>query len=222
MAKTLLLSALLLLASPARAAVTWTSLSAATNWELFKTKDTKNAGEVKLYSATIGGTACFKGEASVGGVPADKMLSVATDIEGGMRWSSAGIKDAITLKRSGNTLDYYQYLSVPLISDRFWFLSGTIMRDGNRVGLRWEKAWEGGGPYAKTYQEVVAAHPKAVEPPVNVGAWLFDTAADGTVQVRYLVCTDAGGSIPDNLQQMGTKGTLPTTLDDLVKEARTR
>lgn len=209
------------LAAPAEAAVTWSQLSAYTGWSLFNEKSTKNAGNVKLYEATIGGTSCFKAQATIGGVDPEKLLAVAVDIEGAMRWSSAGLTDAQTLKRSGNAVHYYQYLAVPLISDRFWFLEGTIMREGDRVGLRWEKTWDQGGPYASTYQEVVAAHPKAVEPPVNVGAWLFDKAGD-QVTASYLVCTDSGGAIPANLQAMATKGTLPTTVDDLVKEARAR
>ena len=215
------LLALALLAAPSVAAPTWSQLSATTSWSTFKTTSTKNAGTVTLSSATVGGVPCFRGQASVSGVSADKLLSVATDVEGAKSWSSAGITDAVTLKSSGSTLDYYQYLSVPLISDRFWFLHGTLLNEGSRVGLRWEKAWSNGGPYADTWNEVVAAHPKAVEPPVNVGAWLFDTAGDA-VTVSYLVCTDSGGAIPENLQSMATKGTLPNTVDDLVKEARTR
>ncbi len=217
-----LLVAGLLSSTPVHAAATWSTLSAASDWELFKTKGTDNAGDVKLYSATVGGTACFRATATIGRIPAETMLGVATDIEGAMSWSSAGIKDATTLKKTADTVDYYEYLSVPLVSDRFWFLHGTIMRDGGRSGLRWEKAWDEGGPYADTYQRVVEAHPKAVEPPVNVGAWLFDQQGDGQVGVTYLVCTDSGGSIPTSLQTMATKSTLPDTVDDLVKEARRR
>lgn len=210
-----------LVSSPAQAAPSWTQLSSATGWEEFKTASTKNAGSVRLSKMTLDGVACFKGEASVSGVSAETMLQVSADIEGAKSWSSAGIKDAVTLKKTGSTLDYYEYLSVPLISDRFWFLHGTIMREGSLVGLRWEKAWDGGGPYSDTYQAVVAAHPGAVEPPVNVGAWLFDTQGD-VVALTYLVCTDSGGSIPTSLQNMATKGTMPDTVDDLVKEARAR
>lgn len=212
----------LLTAAPAHAAATWSALSSATGWELFKTKSTDNAGEVKLYSAEIGGTECFRATATVAGVSAQTMLDVATDVEGATSWSSAGIQDAATLKRSGDTLDYYQYLSVPLVSDRFWFLHGTIFRDGERLGLRWEKVWDKGGPYADTYQRVVEAHPKAVEPPVNVGAWIFEPQGDGRVGVTYMVCTDSGGSIPSSLQSMATRSTLPDTVNDLVKEARRR
>jgi len=211
----------LALASAAMAAPTWSSLSTATSWSLFKTASSRNAGEVKLYSATLDGTSCFRAVSTVSGVPADTMLAVATDIEGAIHWSSAGIKDAVTLKKTASTLDYYEYLSVPIISDRFWFLHGTVIRDGSLVGLRWEKAWDQGGPYAATWKEVTTAHPKAVEPPVNVGAWLFQ-GADDAVTITYLVCTDAGGSIPEGVQSMATKGTLPDTVDDLVKEARNR
>lgn len=212
---------LLLLSTLALAAPTWSQVSTSTAWKEFKVASTKNIGEVRLSSATIGGTACFRGLATVGDVAAEKLLTVATDIEGAKTWSSAGIKDAVVLKRSGDVLDYYQYLSVPIVSDRFWFLSGRIFRESTQIGLRWEKAWERGGPYSSTYEELVAANPKAVEPPINVGGWLFKTASAG-VEIHYLICTDSGGAIPENLQSMATKTTLPTTVDDLVKEARRR
>ncbi len=212
---------LLLLSAITLAAPTWSQVSSATSWKEFKVASTKNTGEVRLSSATIGGIPCFRGQGTVGDIPAEKLLTVATDIEGAKTWSSAGIKDAITLKRAGDTLDYYQYLSVPVVSDRFWFLHGTIFRQEGVVGLRWEKAWENGGPYASTWQEIKAANPKAVEPPVNVGGWIFK-AVEGGVEISYLVCTDSGGAIPESLQSMATKSTLPTTVDDLVREARKR
>ncbi|MCB9778461.1 MAG: hypothetical protein H6742_07860 [Alphaproteobacteria bacterium] len=212
--------ALLLAALPALAAPSWSQVKAHSAWELFKTADSDVAADVKLYQATIAGTKCFKADATVSGIEPETMLAVAADVEGAMRWSSAGIKDAVTLKKTNTEMDYYQYLSVPLVSDRFWFLHGTFVREGDLIGLRWEKAWDGGGPYSTTWQEVVAAHPKAVEPPVNVGAWLFK--GTDSVDVTYLVCTDAGGAIPANLQSMATKGTLPKTVDDLLKEAKRR
>lgn len=213
---------LALVLSPAALAggPSWSQVKAHSAWEKFKTTDSDHTGDIHLYQGEIAGTKCFKAETTVTGVAPDKMLAVATDIEGAMRWSSAGIKDAALLKKSGDTVDYYQYLSVPFISDRFWFLHGTIVREGSTVGLRWEKAWDDGGPYNQTWTEVKTAHPKAIEPPVNVGAWLFE--GTGTVGVTYLVCTDAGGAIPGNLQAMATKGTLPDTIEDLVKEAKRR
>ena len=69
--------------------------------------------------------------------------------------------------------------------------------------------------------EVLAANPKAIEPPVNVGGWTFTPTATGS-DILYYLCTDVGGSIPRAVQSAATKGTLPDTLGDLVSEAGRR
>ena len=71
------------------------------------------------------------------------------------------------------------------------------------------------------YRDFAAANPKAVEPPINVGGWYFKDAGAG-VDITYLICTDAGGSIPYAIQNAATKKTLPDTVGDVVREAKKR
>lgn len=212
---------LTLLSSLALAAPTWTDVASSTAWTEFKVASTRNVGEVRLSSATIGGTGCFRGVATVADLPADTLLAVVTDIESAPRWSSAGVREAVVLERTGDRIDYYQYLSVPIVSDRFWFVSGQIVREPDRVGLRWERVWDRGGPHGTAFEALVAANPRAIELPVNVGGWLFRTVPAG-VEISYQICSDSGGAIPENVQSMATRSSLPTHLDDLVKEARRR
>ena len=211
----------LLLSQPAFA-VTWEQIQATTGWSTLGTKNHPAAGTVTSYKATIAGVDCFCGAATVSGVNPDTLLEVVTDIVGAKKWSTAGVSDAAVLKRTGSVLEYYQFLDVPgwtMVSDRFWFMRGHIEK-GDPTVFRWEKLDAGGDHNAK-WQEVKAAHPGAVEPPTNVGAWRF-TRADGGVSVEYYICTDAGGSIPVTIQNAATKKTLPDTVGDAIREAQRR
>ena len=61
----------------------------------------------------------------------------------------------------------------------------------------------------------------AIEVPKNWGEWLFTPAGTGT-DIKYRVCTEAGGSVPMWLQKLGAQRTLPDTVADLVREAKKR
>jgi hypothetical protein len=127
------------------------------------------------------------------------------------------------LSSRGTSVEYSEYLDVPgwtMSSDRFWFLKGTVERTDPSIIFHWERLIDGGA-HAARYAAVKAAHESAIEPPINVGAWTFTTTATGS-EVKYYVCTDAGGSIPMAVQTAATRRTLPDTVGDLVREGRRR
>lgn len=219
---TLGLVAGLIVATTATAAPTWSQVKTWTEWQSHSEKTHKDAGQVKVLKSTIDGVYCFKGEANADLDP-EIMYEVAADIEGTLTWSTAGVTEAATLSSGGSTIDYYQYLNVPgwtMTKDRFWFLSGTVERSGGAVTFWWTRL-EDGGPYNAKWTEVKEAHPKAIEPPVNVGAWVF-TPADSGTDIEYFICTDTGGAIPESLAATATTTTLPDTVGDLVREAAAR
>ncbi len=216
------LVATLLLATTAAAGPTWSQVKSHTDWQAHSEKNHKDAGTVKVLKTTIDGVYCFKGEASAD-IDPEIGFAVAADIEGTLTWSTAGVKEAATLSSSGSTIDYYQYLDVPnwtMTKDRFWFLRGTVERSGGTVTFSWDRLEEG-GPHNAKWTEVKEDYPKAIEPPVNVGAWVF-TPADGTTEIEYFICTDTGGAIPESVAATATTTTLPDTVGDLVREARSR
>lgn len=201
---------------------TWSQIEGTDSWELLTTKNHDDAGEVGVYRATIAGITCFQGMATVD-VPVEALLDVATDIESATEWSTAGVLEAETLGRSDDWIDYYQYLDVPgwtLSSDRFWFLRGHTVRKGDETTFHWDRD-DVATRYAERYQQVTAAHPNAIEPPINVGGWTFRRTDAGT-EVRYRVCSDVGGALPRAVQNAATKGTLPDTVGDAIREARKR
>ena len=214
----------LAVATPALAGgPTWSQIKSTTDWEHLADRSHDDAGTVKVYVATIGGLKCLKGTVKTAGSAAT-YLGVAKDIKGSMKWSSAGLSAAEVLGQSGNTLDYYQHLDVPGwtgASDRFWFLRGTTEESGTTKTFWWDRMGDNGGPYAARFAEVRTAHPDAVEPPVNVGGWVF-TEANGSVESSYFVCSDTGGVLPKAIQYAAAKKTLPDTVGDLVREAKKR
>ena len=215
--------AVLLPVGLARADLTWAEIAAEDDWTTTATRQHDDAGTVTVLRATIDGVQCFQGQATVDVEPR-YLLEVAMDIDGTPQWAStADVTEAATLLRKGDVLDYYQMMDVPgwtLSRDRFWFLRGTSRRDGGTLSFTWEKLDEGGS-HSTTYQEFVTEHSKAIEPPINAGGWVFTPGAAGTA-IRYHICTDAGGEIPQKLQAFATSSTLPDTVGDLVREARKR
>jgi len=211
----------MLLAAAAMAEPTHAAIDAA-SWEEVTRRSHADAGEVVVSRSTVDGVDCFRGTAKVD-VPGEKMLDVVADVEGAVRWSSAGVTEAKLLGRSGSTVEYFQYLDVPgwtMASDRFWFLKANIESGTDSWALRWSRLIDGGS-HKEAYAKVKTDHSSAVEPPTNVGSWVFETA-DGGTRLIYSVCTHPGGSIPVAVQNAATKKTLPDTLGDVVREARRR
>ncbi len=217
-------AALVSLATPAHAVPTWSQIRATTDWTVQSTKEHDVAGTVTVRRAVIDGVQCWQGQAHVD-VAAATLLQVAMDIEGTTDWAStANVAEAKVLSSGGGTMEYYQLMDVPgwtMSKDRFWFLRGRQFTEGSTTVFSWEKL-DAGGSHADVYQQFVADHPKAIEPPVNAGAWAFTPAGDGTTDVEYTICTDAGGAIPEKVQALATSSTLPDTVGDLVREARKR
>ncbi|MCA9493161.1 MAG: hypothetical protein KC621_24690 [Myxococcales bacterium] len=212
---------LTLLATTAFAAPTHAEMEAAA-WADVGTAKHSEVGTVTIRKVTLQGIECFEGSA-VTDVAPSKLLAVVADVEGAVRWSTAGVTEAKLLSNSGGVLEYYQYLDVPgwtFAADRFWFLKSTTEDTGDHAALRWSPLTNGGG-HTEAYQKVKTEHPDAIEPTANVGSWIFDKKDDGT-HVKYQVCTLPGGSIPTSIQNAATKKTLPDTVGDVVREARRR
>ncbi len=220
-------SALVVLVATASAAPSWSDIQANTTWAPDSEVSTSDAGTVKIATAMIGGITCFRAQTSTE-ASVDALVSTVVDIKGTLKWSTAGVTEAELLSQSGTSYQYYQYLDVPgwtMSADRFWFLQGTLTK-GTSTLFRWERLVDG-GTFGEKYKTVKAAHPDAVEPPVNIGAWQFDGApasAGGkpAVNITYYLCTDTGGSIPVFVQTAATRRTLPDTLSDAVREAKHR
>ncbi len=190
-------------------------------WRVTGTTDRDALSGIRLARATVGGIECFRGEATTDVAP-DPLLDLVIDIPREASWSSVRLLDGRLLASSPTAISYLQVVDVPawtLASDRYWFLQGAIERTAGRRALRW---WPlPADAYPDVRAEITAAHPGAIEPPINLGAWIFEPVPAGTT-ITYYVCSDAGGSMPYALQRTATAHSLPDTMDALVAEARRR
>jgi hypothetical protein len=202
---------------------TWSQIRGQDSWTEHTTKNHADAGEVTVLKATVDGVECWRADAKVD-VDPRFMMDVAMDIEGTVDWAStAHVSEAKVLSRAGSSLEYYQLMDVPgwtLAKDRFWFVRGRVVSEAGSSAFAWQKLDEG-GDHGTVYAEFQTDHEDAIEPPVNAGGWHFTPVSDGT-EIRYHICTDSGGQIPQKIQSMATSSTLPDTVGDLVREARKR
>ena len=67
------------------------------------------------------------------------------------------------LGQGGGKIDYYQYLDIPFLSDRHWFLRGYIETKGSETRFRWDKI--PGNAHASQDAQLRTESSDAVEPP---------------------------------------------------------
>ena len=204
----------------AEAAPTHDQIEAASFVRVTTTKHAE-AGPIEITKARVSGVDCYRGSVTVQGLSAEALHRTATDVEGAVRWSSAGVVEGRVLSRTSHRMTYYQVLDVPgwtMASDRYWFLHGWTETSEDGLVFRWDRL-TGEGPHVAAREAVLAERPGAVEPPINVGGWYFERAPDG-VHVAYVICSDTGGSMPRMLQNAATRRALPDTIGDVVQEAR--
>lgn len=197
------------------------SLTADAGWKPLADRNS-DIGKVSVSVKHIDGVPCLRGE-TMAEASVDALLDVARDITSASEWSSAGVTKAKVLAKGDRWLEYMQFLDVPnwtMSVDRFWVVRGAWKRsaDGGVV-FSWQRI--GDDRYNDTRLEVLKAAPTALELPVNFGAWSFRPDQAGT-RVRYEICSDIGGTVPASVQRWVASGSLPTTVADLVTEARRR
>lgn len=207
-----------------------TALAGPPTWEVVLSEDgwnevaTRSAdvGEVRIHHRREGDIDCLWGRVTVD-VPVDRLIEVAEDVESAPRWTSNEIVHSRTLSKNGTSRDFLQSLDIPnwtLVADRYWMLRGERVKRDTGWSFQWDRL-DAAQAYPEAHAEVMAWNAKAIEPPVNRGAWVFDGVQGGT-QVDYRACVDIGGSIPSGIQRWVAKRTLPDTMAELITEAKRR
>lgn len=218
---TILLS-LSLSSSPAEAGEPpWEALWSSEGWEELSVRES-DVGPVKVLHKKVDVLDCLQGVAqSDVGIP--YLVKVAYDVNSAVSWSSADLTASEILKREGDAIVFHQYLDVPdwtLVADRFWYLRASAEDvDGGGKRFRWRRV-DGMTAFPDKTKVLVETN-RAIEPPVNFGAWTFLPKEGGT-QVIYRVCSDIGGAIPKWLQRAVATRTMPDTVADFVREAKRR
>ena len=202
--------------------ITWSQLYALQEWEEL-TQQKNDIGIITVYRGYFGDFPCFVGKTTTQ-LSAELLLSIASQAEEAITWSSAGITEAKELKRTTTYVDYYQYLDVPVFSDRFWILRGFFEEEQTEKGTKkifhWNKISK---EYTVLQEQIQKKNPYAVEPIINVGAWTFEPLdKNGTLLLSYYICSHPGGSVPVALQSVATEKTLPNNIKDILLEGQKR
>lgn len=199
----------------------WTSLTSTSGWKSITTKSSE-FGSIGVWHKEIDGIPCLLGTLQTD-VPVAHLMEIVMDIPSSTRWSSADLGISETLKRSGNVLEFWQYINIPnwtMVADRFWVLRGERAVLGTAERFRWQRI-DAASAYPSLITRARERDSGAVEPPTNWGEWDFVANSEGT-QVQYRACADVGGSIPQSIQQWIATRTLPDTVGDVVREAKRR
>jgi hypothetical protein len=196
-------------------------------WEVHKLKA---KGDVDVYKKAVpgqDGLMCFKG-VKVVDVDSTTYFDAVIDIAHHVGLSKdIPLVESHVLKRSGNDIDFWQYLDVPgwtLANDRFWFAKARIMRDLGGVKGRHRQTWEKIDPngYADAYAQAKAKDEDAVLTPINYGSWDVTPLEGGKTKVEYRVLSDPGGRLPTSAQNLATGTTLPDNILQFEAEAKRR
>lgn len=191
----------------------WRPLTTATEQDL----------TIEVRHRPHGDVNCFEG-VTTATADAGLLLQASMDVPNAPKWSSTPLPGSEILSRDGEDLIYFQHVDIPdwtLVHDRFWVLRGEPGRtpEGG-LRFRWSRldaAQTAPEVYRRLTEEV-----GAMEVPTNYGEWLFTPRDAQITEVRYRVCTDAGGALPTWLQRVATRRTLPGVIVNLVGEARRR
>jgi hypothetical protein len=209
----------LLLAAPAHGARPWDQLDEPTGWSRLAERDT-DVGRIRVALRRLDGADCVQGALRTD-VPLARLVEVVDDVPSAVRWNSAGLSASEVVGRGEGWMDVYQYMPIPdwtLVADRWWVLRGWS--DAPKTGgarFRWERV-DAEEAYP-ALAERLAVKGDNLEIAVNWGEWVFVPVQGTTLDVRYRVCTDIGGSLPRWIQRLATQRTLPDTIVDLVREA---
>lgn len=187
-------------------------------WKTFKTINDQDVGTITVQEKKIQGLPCFRSFAdSI--IPLAVFAPLAQDIPSSLQWSSSGLQESITLQQTTEHIDYYQYLSIPFLSDRHWFLRASLKSTPQEFQFTWKRLPK--DQHLSFVKQKRKEHPRAVEPPVNIGQWKF-TIIEKKTNVQYSICTHPGGSVPKQLRSVGTVRTLPTNIKEMIIEGRNR
>lgn len=197
----------------------WAGLEEAVGWEVVHRKHFDDVNvDVVVELKRIGGQPCLKATTSAAVSP-DVLLHLASDIPNQPSWSTWKVPVAERLSGHGSSFDFVEVLDNPYpVDDRIWFAKGSISRIGESRIFRWDRV-DAGSAYPDKLAELSVAHPDLVETTVNLGDWTFTPDGELTT-IRYRICTNPGGSLPQKAGEFAAKSTLPTNLADIVRQAR--
>jgi hypothetical protein len=128
----------------------------------------------------------------------ERVLAAMIDYERAPSWQKQ-LRETKILRRDAHSLDVYERLKLPIISDRDYTLHVTWGGDDRGSWMRFARSNDGPAPIAGV-----------VRMPVHEGTWRLDRGPDGrTTRAHYEVHMDLGGSLPAGMARKSVAKSIP-------------
>lgn len=144
--------------------------------------------------------------------PVEAIWRGLTDMTGFADWMPVDFAAAISRGgRSGAVV--FQYLSIPLVSDRWWCVQQSHNRAlySSSAGKAWELTWAD-----QHGQPACSDLPQISEGGMSVkwsrGSWLLIDRGDGTTLAEYTISSHPGGSLPAEQLARFAASRVPATV----------
>ena len=119
------------------------------------------------------------------------------------------------LKKRGSTVYSYQYLDIPILSDRDYVIAVTNVSYNTPDGIVYKTQWGPGNELAPPLSD------DTVRVEVNEGYWLFESRQNGkATKMSYYLYTSPGGNIPSWAVNRGNTSTIPKMFHAIEKQSR--
>jgi hypothetical protein len=136
--------------------------------------------------------------------PPEKVLAVMTDYEHARSWQKQ-LSESRVVARDAHSLDVYQKLKMPIISDRDYTLHVAWGTDDQGMWMRFKRS-DAGPPPVKGVERM----------PVHEGSWRLDRTPDGKGTIaHYEVRMDLGGSLPASMARKNVAKSIPELFEGL-------
>lgn len=139
--------------------------------------------------------------------PPEKVIEAMTNYERAPSWQKS-VEISKVLDKDAHSLDVYQKLKMPIISDRDYTLHVTW---GGAPDKMWMK-------FATTDKGPPPPH-GVVRMPEHEGIWHLEKTATGT-HARYEVKMDLGGSIPMGMARKNVAKSIPDFFEGLRNQLK--
>lgn len=184
-----------------------------------KWKKQAEEGGVKIYSRAKSGTDIREIKAvGIVNSPPHACMNVVDDCGNFENFMPYTKESKIVSRQSATVVYSYQFLSLPIISDRDYTL--RIVDDTPAAAAGGEPAY-----YKQSWTQANSKGPKArggvVRVKVNTGHWLFEPLEGGKkTRATYYLFTDPGGMIPSFVANKANSDAIPDLFAAVKKQSK--
>ena len=131
------------------------------------------------------------------------------------------LSESRVLSFVGDSVWTYQYLDLPIISDRHYVSLNVLteISSGTHYRMNWRMLSDGSKGFKG---EEINKKPHAVHVVDGVGGWEIKSLGNNVTEVTYRIVIDPGGWIPNFLVNQSNKALAPDTIMSMVQEAKRR